>query len=515
MKQKTAAIYDRWLYTLGGGEQVAFAYAQVLIEIGYKVDLITHKLIDPKKAEEKMGVSLEKINIVYIKESSSKKLSGISSKYDLFINTSHLDYFSNASKMGILSVFFPGIIKLSIYEYLKRAFFVPSFRKIFIYPSRYEGFSFDQYIDGKIYKWLSKKSSIVFKDDVQSFSISLYLEYFTFSIVDQIEFTLDEKIIYPVSKSTNEKTNRITFSFNLKNTKNKKFSIKLPKHPYSKKVALVSLTIPSIRFFLYNIFKTIFPVWEMRLHGGPGVTKLSDLESYNKVITISEFCKKWINQYWGLDSEILYPPVNTDNFLSTKKKKNIILHVGRFFITGHSKKQLELAKAFIKLVNKYKVGSWELHFVGSVADGNTHKNYFNKIVLESSGHPIYFHNNVSFNELKKLFSEAKIYWHATGLNEDEDRNPLAMEHFGITTVEAMASGCVPVVINKGGQKEIVTLDSGFLWNNQEELLEQTMRLIKNPALLKTLMGGAIERSKYFSQENFKRRFKKIIEKHES
>lgn len=511
MKKKTAAIYDRWLHTLGGGEQVAFAYAQALLEIDYEVNLITHKPINSQKAEEKMGISLEKINIIYIKESSSKELSGLSSKYDLFINTSHLDYFSNGSKNGILSVFFPGIIKLSIYEYLKRAFFIPSFRKLFIYPSRYEGFSFDQYENGKIHKWLSKKSSIVFKDNIQNFSITLYLEYFTFAIVDRIAFTLDGKEIIPTSKSMNERTNEITFNFSLEQTKNKKFSIDLPDHPYSKRVSLVSLVIPSIRFFIYNIFKKLFPVWEMRLHGGPGVTKLSDLQSYNKIITISQFCKKWIYQYWGLNSQILYPPVNIENFSSAKKKKNIILHVGRFFITGHSKKQLELAKVFTKMSNQYKIDNWELHFVGSVADGDVHKNYFNEVVSESKGHPIYFHNNVSFIELKKLFSDAKIYWHATGLDEDEDRNPLAMEHFGITTVEAMASGCVPVVIDKGGQKEIVTEESGYKWNTRKELISYTMELIKNPKKLEQLSKEAVKRSVFFSKNKFKQRFKEIIE----
>jgi glycosyltransferase involved in cell wall biosynthesis len=511
MKQKTAAIYDRWLHTLGGGEQVAFAYAQALSEMGYKVDLVTHKLIDPDKAEKKMGISLKKINIKYIEESSSKELSGLSGKYDVFINTSHLDYFPNRSKNGILSVFFPGTIRLSVYEYLKRALFVPSFRKLFIYPSYYEGFAFDQYQNGKIYKWLSKESSIVFKDNIDKVSLTFYLEYFTFAIIDQMTFIIDEKEIKPDSKTINDKENLITFSFHLKNTKKKKLTINMPKHPYDKKVALISLTISGFRFFLYNVFKELFPVWEMRLHGGPGITKMSDLQSYSKIVTISEFCKKWINKYWGLDSEILYPPVNTNNFEPAKKKKNIILHVGRFFITGHSKKQLELAKAFVKMANKNNIADWELHFVGSVAEGSTHKNYFNKVINESKGYPIHFHNNASFSELKQLFSNAKIYWHATGLDEDEDRNPLAMEHFGITTVEAMASGCVPVVINKGGQKEIVTNGYGFTWSNREELISQTMTLINDPKKLNKFSEGAIQRSKYFSKEKFKIRFKEIIE----
>jgi len=249
----------------------------------------------------------------------------------------------------------------------------------------------------------------------------------------------------------------------------------------------------------------------MRLHGGPGITQMSDLESYSKIVTISEFCKKWIYKYWSLDSKILYPPVNTDNFAPAKKKRNIILHVGRFFITGHSKKQLELAKAFVKMASKNKLDDWELHFVGSVAEGSTHKNYFNKVVNESKGYSIKFHNNTSFTELKDLFSKTKIYWHATGLDEDEDRNPLAMEHFGITTVEAMASGCVPVVINKGGQKEIVTDKCGYKWNNREELISRTIELINDPKKLKQLSKESIKRSEYFSKDRFKQRFKEIIE----
>ena len=38
------------------------------------------------------------------------------------------------------------------------------------------------------------------------------------------------------------------------------------------------------------------------------------------------------------------------------------------------------------------------------------------------------------------------------------------EHFGITTVEAMAAGCVPVVIDKADQREIVRhVTDGYRW----------------------------------------------------
>lgn len=510
MKKKKAGIYDRWLSSLGGGEQVAFAYAQTLFELGYDVDLITFQKVDEKKAEQKMGISLKDITIRYLPETLSNSISGVSEEYDLFINTSHLDYFPNRAKKGLLSVFFPGMLKITPYEYLKRALFVPSFRKVFIYPSRYEGFKFDQYVDGKIYKWIAEQSSIVFKNNIRKFKISLFLREFTFSVVDNIKFTIDDTEIIPTDRSIKEKDNIVIYSFDNLNTKNKKFTIHLPPNEYSENVALVSLTIPSWRYFLYNMFKKLFPVWEMRLHGGPGVTKKADLQSYDTVITISEFCKKWIKNYWGLNSEVLYPPVNIENFYSSKVKKNKILHVGRFFITGHSKKQLDLVKLYKKIVNQHAISDWELHFVGSVEEGEKHQEYFDKVKKESEGYTVFFHKNIPFSELQKLFSESKIYWHATGLDEREEKNPVALEHFGITTVEAMASGCVPVVINMGGQKEIITENSGFKWNTRNELINYTVKLIKNEKLLKQMSEAAITRSRFFSRNNFKNKFKEII-----
>lgn len=505
-----AGIYDRWLSTLGGGEQVAFAYAQSLYEMGYQVDLLTHKKVDSKQAELKMGISLENFNFRYLEEASSSTLSGISENYDIFINTSHLDYFPNRSEKGILSVFFPGLLKLNPYEYLKRAFFIPSFRKFFIYPSRYEGFSHDQYSEGTIYKWLSNESSIVFFHSIRKISFTLHFTQFSFSVIDSLYFTVNEKRTAPVMMNTNHMTNSVDYTLEFPEGSPHVVTIHLPKHPYASQVALTRLTIPSYRYFLYNIFKKFFPVYEMRLHGGPGVTKLSDLTSYNKIVTISRFCQRWISRYWALPSEILYPPVNTDNFFPAKHKKNIILHVGRFFISGHSKKQLALAKVFKHMRHKYGVEDWELHFVGSVEEGENHQHYFKQVQNEATGEPIFFHTQMPFVSLQKLFSESKIYWHATGLDEDEEKNPGAFEHFGITTVEAMASGCVPVVINAGGQPEIVTPDAGFTWKTTRELMELTVKLIHDDHLLLNMSAAAKKRSEFFSRDRFKKRFKELL-----
>ena len=85
MKNKTVGIYDRWLHTLGGGEQVAFAYAEVLNSFGYQVTLICHRQINTKEAEKKMNIDLSNITIRVIPSVPDFMLSYLSDEYDTFI----------------------------------------------------------------------------------------------------------------------------------------------------------------------------------------------------------------------------------------------------------------------------------------------------------------------------------------------------------------------------------------------------------------------------------------------
>jgi glycosyltransferase involved in cell wall biosynthesis len=143
--------------------------------------------------------------------------------------------------------------------------------------------------------------------------------------------------------------------------------------------------------------------------------------------------------------------------------------------------------------------------VGGILKG--HENYLEELKKMANG-KIFFHNNLSFKELVKLYGESSIYWHAAGFGETD---PEKMEHFGMTTVEAMASGCIPVVINLGGQPEIVDQnENGFLWDNPSEMINQTVKLIKDQNLLKSYSQKAIEKSKMFSKNKFFQNIEGII-----
>lgn len=195
-------------------------------------------------------------------------------------------------------------------------------------------------------------------------------------------------------------------------------------------------------------------------------------------------------------SFILYPPIDTES-LKSGKKENIILSVARFDSPSHSKRQdvlIDAFKQFVKASSDY----WLFLAGGSYGESDT----LEKLKEKSGSLPVKFIVNPNFDKLKDLYAKSKFFWHATGYEIDEIKEPEKVEHFGITTVEAMAAGCVPIVIDKGGQKEIITEGSGFLCENADEIAKITNNLIKNDHLFITTQGNATARSRNFSYQSF-------------
>lgn len=232
--------------------------------------------------------------------------------------------------------------------------------------------------------------------------------------------------------------------------------------------------------------------------------------SWDLIIYNSQFTKSNCEKFWNIKSEILYPPISTEIF-KPAKKKNQILTVGRFYGYLKDKKHALMIDVFKKMYDTKKLKDWEFHLAGGSGEGDA--DYINELEKLSEGYPIKIHPNMPFENLKTLYGESSIYWHASGFGESD---PTKMEHFGITTVESMASGCVPVVINKGGQTEIVENNkSGYLWDTPDDLIQKTEKLINDKTLWRKLSESAIERSKEFSKEKFISKLNEIIKKHET
>lgn len=250
---------------------------------------------------------------------------------------------------------------------------------------------------------------------------------------------------------------------------------------------------------------------QIPLKKGPtGLINHLKLKTWNVKVANAYFTKRQVEKNWHIKIDYVHwGAVNRKDF-KPGKKENVILHVGRFFTGLHCKRQDVIVDTFKEMVDR-GLGGWRLVLVGSVDPGDDNIEYTNKVNLSAKGYPILVENNLPFDQLQEWYAKSKIYWHATGFGIDENEFPEKMEHLGLTTVEAMSAGVVPVVINKGGQPEIVTDEKdGLLWNTQEELIKKTFHVIKNDRLRDKLSFSAQKRAKDFSKENFQKMTDRIF-----
>lgn len=248
----------------------------------------------------------------------------------------------------------------------------------------------------------------------------------------------------------------------------------------------------------------------------PIITKSKNFKNSLKlrkyiVVCNSNFTKKYIDQSFGVNSQVLYPPVDVDFFAPPavgQQKKNVILSVGRFLPGGPGKEHEVLIKAFSKAVDsKKEFRNWQLWLAGGVGD----KKYLADLKKIAKGYEIIFFEDVDANQLKKLYSAASIYWHAKGFDQDIEKHPEFAEHFGISIVEAQGSGCVPVVFRAGGTVEIIEEGkNGLFWTNPNELIEETTNLINDSDLFNNLQQNAAQSSERFSKDVFISRIKNLL-----
>lgn len=193
-----------------------------------------------------------------------------------------------------------------------------------------------------------------------------------------------------------------------------------------------------------------------------------------QIIVNSQFTKSHIDQEFAFDSAVVYPPIQS---IKAVKKDKLILSVGRFEPSLNVKRQDLLIKAFCNL----KLKNWRLALVGGSSDDQwlqTLKRMAGKSAVE-------FYPNLSYQKLTDLYARASIYWHAAGYQIDAAKHPDLCEHFGITTAEAVSAGCIPLVVPKGGQTEVVP-DSSYHWQEVDQLLAKT-KLAANGKLASPLL----------------------------
>ena len=239
-----------------------------------------------------------------------------------------------------------------------------------------------------------------------------------------------------------------------------------------------------------------------------GKTLLNRMKLFriNKIICNSNFTKKFVDSEFRVKSLVIYPPVSVDEF-KPKRKENIILYVGRFSTLKQAKRQDILINAFKRFYEKHD--DWRLVWAGGSEVGGG--DYIKSLRKMAQGYPIQIMESPSFSQIKDLYGKAKFFWSAAGFGVDEKKDPTKVEHFGITVVEAMAGGVVPLVFDAGGHREIIKEgQNGLLWKSTYSLLQKTESLINTPKKLREISENAKTQSKNYSFEIFRDSVRKLV-----
>ena len=250
---------------------------------------------------------------------------------------------------------------------------------------------------------------------------------------------------------------------------------------------------------------------------------LKVFENYNQmmnntfILTNSNFSKQAIEKIYGNDkvkTTIVYPPVDIDKFKIvyncsynkninslTEKDPNSIIVISRI----NSKKSIENVIEIGKnLKEKENINYFNMTIVGNTNSDNQDyleklENLIAKYDLKDN---IKIKTDVPFEELQKLVQRTSIYIH-----------PTINEPFGISIVEAMSAGLIPIAPDRGGNTEFVPLN--YQYQSIANATEIIAKIIKN----KSVNNGELDNERKnisnltnnFSKKKYKENLRKVIE----
>lgn len=222
---------------------------------------------------------------------------------------------------------------------------------------------------------------------------------------------------------------------------------------------------------------------------------------YDRVLCVSQWTARLAEQRWNRSAEVFYPAVRP---VPALPKERLILSVGRIAAGGTRKGHAELIKAFTRM----DLRGWRLAVAGAVNYEET-KAVIDGWRRELEGSDVEIVANPTSGDLEDLYGRASIYWHGAGFGATP--GSIGREHFGISVVEAMSAGAVPLAFEGGGVREIVTSDAdGWLWNTLDELIEVTQRLARDADALGRLRAAARVRAEVFGIDQHDRRVRDLL-----
>jgi glycosyltransferase involved in cell wall biosynthesis len=168
---------------------------------------------------------------------------------------------------------------------------------------------------------------------------------------------------------------------------------------------------------------------------------LHNISERKIILANSKFTSNAIREVRNVNPHVVYPPINKIIFekpksVHTLPREDLVVTVSRI----SPEKMLENIPHIASLTNK------KIRFliIGLLYSQNTFYSIKKAIKKYQVSTRVKILPNLPHNHLQELLLRSKVYLHSA-----------VDEHFGISIVEAMASGCIPIVHNSGGPREYI------------------------------------------------------------
>jgi glycosyltransferase involved in cell wall biosynthesis len=210
------------------------------------------------------------------------------------------------------------------------------------------------------------------------------------------------------------------------------------------------------------------------------VQNISDPRIY--LISNSQYIQNCIKEKHSKNSEIIYPPVDLGEFQPGIKENNVVT-IGRYSEEKHHDFGINVMKDL----------EYDYDIIGNT---NTKSNilYYEKlknIIKTVNNKNIHLLKNLERNNLVEKINKSKIYFHCS------------TETFGISVVESIAAGCIPIVPNNSAHQETVPFEElRYEFNNIHDAQEKINQAI----------SGKLDHFKKPLQESIKKYDEKIFKK---
>jgi glycosyltransferase involved in cell wall biosynthesis len=211
------------------------------------------------------------------------------------------------------------------------------------------------------------------------------------------------------------------------------------------------------------------------------------MKHVDRIIANSENVRERIMKYHDREAEVVNPPVDTSKF-GFKELGDFWLSVNRIYPEKRIHLQIEIFK---------QLPGEKLRIVGGHGLGDHAEEYSNALDRKQAN--VEFLGEVSEGDLVELYSRCKGFI-ATALDED----------FGMTPLEAMASGKVVLATNEGGFRETVTdgVTGWLLEPDAREFVEKIKEL--DTKTLESRKQNCLERAREFDESVFIEKMRKMV-----